>query len=123
MAQRSVISATDPAGRGRSTVLVTGGAGFIGSHLVDRLLARGERVVALDNLATGARHNLTGAAADPNFRLVDGSVLDERLVDDLVRGCGTVVHLAAAVGVKLIVEQPLKALTTNIRGSEIVIDA
>src|SRR5690348_4250496 len=109
MAQRSVTSAIDQAGRDRptvmstdsagksaSSVLVTGGAGFIGSHLVDRLLARGERVVVLDNLATGARRNLADAVAHPNFTFVDGSVLDERLVDDLVRGCGTVVHLAAA---------------------------
>jgi len=112
-----------PAGAGRGTVLVTGGAGFIGSHLVDALLERGDRVVALDNLTTGRLANLDAATTHPGFRLVRGSILDETLVDDLVRRCDTVVHLAAAVGVKLIMEQPLRALTTNIRGSEIVIEA
>ncbi|HEY2673571.1 MAG TPA: NAD-dependent epimerase/dehydratase family protein [Rugosimonospora sp.] len=108
---------------GRGAVLVTGGAGFIGSHLVDALLARGERVVVLDNLSTGRRSNLAAAAMHPHFHFVQGSVLDELIVDELMHRCETVVHLAAAVGVKLIVEQPLKALTTNIRGSEIVIEA
>jgi UDP-glucose 4-epimerase len=100
--------------------LVTGGAGFIGSHLADALLARGDHVVALDNLSTGRLQNLDAAGNHPNFRFVQGSVLDELVVDDLVQGCDVVVHLAAAVGVKLIVEQPLRSLTTNIRGSEIV---
>ena len=107
----------------RGAILVTGGAGFIGSHLVDTLLARGERVVVLDDLSTGRLANLSGAAAHPNFHLVHGSVLDEPIVDDLTRHCATVVHLAAAVGVKLTVEQPLRTLTTNIRGAEIVIEA
>ena len=105
------------------TYLVTGGAGFIGSHLVDALLARGDRVIVLDNLSTGQLSNLAAAGARPNFRFVHGSVLDELVVDELVHQCDVVVHLAAAVGVKLVVEQPLKSLTTNIRGSEIVIEA
>lgn len=105
------------------TYLVTGGSGFIGSHLVDSLLARGDKVVVLDNLSTGRLSNLDAAGANPNFRLVQGSVLDELVVDELVHECDVVVHLAAAVGVKLIVEQPLRSLTTNIRGSEIVIGA
>jgi UDP-glucose 4-epimerase len=108
---------------GRGPILITGGAGFIGSHLVDALLARGEQVVVLDNLSTGRIANLAGAAGHPRFRFVQGSVLDELVVDELMHRCETVVHLAAAVGVKLIVEQPLKSLTTNIRGSEIVIEA
>ncbi len=107
----------------RKTILVTGGAGFIGSHLVEALLARGDRVVVLDNLSTGRLANLAQAVGHPEFRFVQGSVLDELIVDEMVHTCDTVVHLAAAVGVKLIVEQPLKALTTNIRGSEIVIEA
>ena len=107
----------------RNTILVTGGAGFIGSHLVDALLDRGDRVVVLDNLSTGRISNLDRAATNPNFHFVQGSVLDELVVDELVHRCETVVHLAAAVGVKLIVEHPLKSLTTNIRGSEIVIEA
>ncbi|GAA3455347.1 MULTISPECIES: NAD-dependent epimerase/dehydratase family protein [Dactylosporangium] len=105
------------------TYLITGGAGFIGSHLADALLARGDRVVVLDNLSTGRLANLDAASGHPHFRFVQGSVLDEVVVDELVHQADIVVHLAAAVGVKLIVEQPLKSLTTNIRGSEIVIAA
>jgi UDP-glucose 4-epimerase len=103
--------------------LITGGAGFIGSHLTDALLARGDSVVALDNLSTGRLRNLDQAGRHPNFRFVQGSVLDELAVDELVHQVDVVVHLAAAVGVKLIVEQPLRSLTTNIRGSEIVVEA
>ncbi|WP_228641965.1 NAD(P)-dependent oxidoreductase [Microtetraspora sp. AC03309] len=103
-----------------STYLITGGSGFVGSHLSDALLARGDSVVVLDNLSTGRLTNLT---PHPNLRFVQGSVLDELMVDELVHQCDVVVHLAAAVGVKLIVEQPLRSFTTNIRGSEIVIEA
>ncbi len=103
--------------------LVTGGAGFIGSHLVDVLLARGDRVVALDSLSTGRLANLDQVGGHPNFRFVQASVLDELAVDELVHECEVVVHLAAAVGVKLIVDHPLRSLTTNIRGSEIMIEA
>jgi UDP-glucose 4-epimerase len=103
--------------------LVTGGAGFIGSHLVDGLLARGDSVIALDTLSTGRLSNLEAARTFPNFRFVHGSVLDELMVDELVHQCDVVIHLAAAVGVKLVVEQPLKSLTTNIRGSQVVIEA
>lgn len=106
-----------------SRYLITGGAGFIGSHLAEALLARGDHVVALDNLSTGRLQNLDVAGSHPHFRFVQGSVLDELVVDELMHQCDVVVHLAAAVGVKLIVEQPLKSLTTNIRGSEIVIEA
>lgn len=106
-----------------TTYLVTGGAGFIGSHLADALLDRGDFVVALDSLSTGRLSNLDAAGGNPNFRFVQGSVLDGQLVDELAHECDVIVHLAAAVGVKLIVEQPLKSLTTNIRGSEIVIEA
>ncbi|WP_436762429.1 NAD-dependent epimerase/dehydratase family protein [Streptosporangium sp. V21-05] len=103
-----------------TSYLITGGSGFIGSHLADALLARGDLVVALDNLSTGRLENLR---PHPNLRFVHGSVLDELMIDELVHRCDVVVHLAAAVGVKLIVEQPLRSLTTNIRGSEIVIEA
>jgi UDP-glucose 4-epimerase len=104
-------------------VLITGGSGFIGSHLTDRLLADGHHVIALDNLSTGNLGNIEASGRHPRFRFVQGSVLDELLVDELVNDCSLVVHLAAAVGVKLIVEKPLRSLTTNIRGSEIVIEA
>jgi UDP-glucose 4-epimerase len=111
-----------PVGSG-TRYLVTGGAGFIGSHLVDALLTRGDSVVALDNLSTGRPSNLDSAAQHPRFHLIQGSVLDELVVDEAVHQCDVVVHLAAAVGVQLIVDQPLRSLTTNIRGSEIVIEA
>jgi len=110
-------------GNAGSTVLITGGAGFIGSHLAEALLARGDAVTVLDNLSTGSLSNLAGVREHPGFRFVHGSVLDELVVDELTYQADTVIHLAAAVGVKLVVEQPLRSLTTNIRGSEIVIEA
>ena len=110
-------------GGGGLTYLVTGGSGFIGSHLVEALLGRGDSVVALDNLSTGRLSNLDGVKSHPRLRFVHGSVLDELVVDELTHQCDVVVHLAGAVGVKLIVEHPLRSLTTNIRGSEIVIEA
>lgn len=106
-----------------NTYLITGGSGFVGSHLTDALLARGDSVVVLDDLSTGRTANLAHHAGHPRMRVVRGSVLDELVVDELVHECDVVVHLAAAVGVKLIVERPLRSLTTNIRGSEIVIEA
>jgi UDP-glucose 4-epimerase len=105
------------------TYLITGGAGFIGSHLAERLTERGDCVVALDNVSTGRESNIASLEHSPNFRFVHGSVLDELMVDELAHECDVIVHLAAAVGVKLIVEQPLRSLTTNIRGSEIVMEA
>jgi UDP-glucose 4-epimerase len=104
-------------------ILVTGGSGFLGSHLVERLLADGHAVTALDNLSTGRLQNLDAVNNNPNFHFVHGSVLDELVLDEAVHAADKVVHLAAAVGVKLIVEQPLRSLTTNIRGSENVIEA
>jgi len=103
--------------------LVTGGAGFIGSHLVEALLERGERVTAFDNLSTGRLRNLDHLGSHPNLTFVQGSVLDELAVDRLMHQCETVVHLAAAVGVRLIVDEPLHSFTTNIRGSETVIES
>jgi UDP-glucose 4-epimerase len=101
--------------------LVTGGAGFIGSHLTEALIARGDDVIVFDNLSTGSKSNLE--ALEDDVRFVQGSILDALLVDELVHESDVVVHLAAAVGVRLIVEKPLKSLLTNIRGSEIVLDA
>ncbi|MGH9179504.1 MAG: GDP-mannose 4,6-dehydratase [Acidimicrobiales bacterium] len=103
--------------------LITGGAGFIGSHLAEALVGRGDSAVALDNLSTGRLANLDALGGHPRFRFVQGSVLDELAVDEAVHEADVVVHLAAAVGVKLIVEHPLRSFTTNIRGSEIVLDA
>ena len=103
--------------------LITGGAGFIGSHLADRLLARGNDVVALDDLSTGSERNVAHLAADERFRMVRGTILDPETVQEHVGDADVVAHLAAAVGVKLIVERPLESLLTNIRGTEIVLDA
>ncbi len=107
----------------RMRYLVTGGAGFIGSHLTEELLAGGQSVTVLDNVSTGELSNLAAAREHANFTFVMGSVLDSSLVDDLVEQCDVVVHLAAAVGVKLIVEQPYRSLRTNIQGAENVFDA
>ena len=93
--------------------VVTGGAGFIGSHLVEGLLARGDEVVVLDDLSTGQMANLRSVQDHPRLRVVVGSVLDELMVDDLIHRCDGVVHLAAAVGVKLIIDKPLWSFTTN----------
>ncbi len=104
-------------------VLVTGGAGFIGSHLVDALLAQGHEVWALDDLSTGQLDNLHDASANPNFHFVEGSILDKATVSDLVAKVDEVYHLAAAVGVKFVLDNPLRSLLTNIRGTEEVLEA
>ena len=103
--------------------LLTGGAGFIGSHLAGALLARGEEVVCLDDLSTGSTLNLEDLEGTPGFAFHRGTILDHGLVATLVARADVVVHLAAAVGVKLIVERPLESLITNIRGTEVVLDA
>lgn len=102
--------------------LVTGGAGFIGSSLIDFLLGRGDRVIALDNLSTGRFENIQHLDGRPDFEFVLGSILSTDLVDDLVARSDVIFHLAAAVGVQLIVEKPLESLATNIRGSEIIFE-
>ncbi len=104
-------------------VLVTGGAGFIGSHLVDSLLTQGNEVWALDDLSTGHPDNLKDAGANPAFHFVEGSVLDSALVSELVSKVDEVYHLAAAVGVKFVLDNPLRSLLTNIRGTEEVLAA
>jgi UDP-glucose 4-epimerase len=103
--------------------LITGGAGFIGSHLVDLLTTRGDAVVVLDDLSTGARENLEPALASNLVEFVEGSVLDADLVDDLMRSVDGCVHLASAVGVQLVVSRPLDTLRRNIHGNDIVISA
>jgi UDP-glucose 4-epimerase len=104
------------------TSLITGGAGFIGSHLADALLEKGERVIVLDNLSTGRHANIEHLLHRPDFEFVLGSILNADLVDDLASRADQIFHLAAAVGVKLIVEKPLESLATNIRGSETVFE-
>jgi UDP-glucose 4-epimerase len=103
--------------------LITGGAGFIGSHLADALIARGDEVVILDDLSTGARKNVEQLLEGEGAELVEGSVLDEELVDDLMTRSDTCFHLAAAVGVQLVVTRPLESLRSNVRGADIVVTA
>lgn len=103
--------------------LITGGAGFLGSHLSDLLIREGHNVTALDDLSTGSTTNIEHLSNDTNFQFVSGSILDDVLVGKLMSEADGCFHLAAAVGVNLIVEKPLESLTTNIRGSEIVLHA
>jgi len=103
-------------------VLITGGAGFIGSHLSEAYLKRGDEVVVLDDLSTGRIENVAHLRGNPGFQLVVGTILNESLVDKFVEKCDVIFNLAAAVGVELIVKKPLESLTTNIKGSETVLD-
>ena len=103
--------------------LVTGGAGFIGSHVCDALLKRGDSVVVLDNLSTGNIKNIQHLVGKPNFELVKGSILNTQVVNRCVASVDHVLHFAAAVGVFTIVNKPLESLTTNLRGTENVLEA
>lgn len=103
--------------------LVTGGAGFIGSHLVEELLRSGDDVVVIDNLSTGRQENLSAVQGHPRFRFVEGNILDRTAVDSAMAGVDRVFHLAAAVGVHVIVDRPLESLRTNIHGTEVILDA
>ncbi|MBD0330811.1 MAG: NAD-dependent epimerase/dehydratase family protein [Thermoleophilia bacterium] len=102
--------------------LVTGGAGFIGSHLCERLLADGWQVFALDDLSTGSIDNVADLRERPDFHLVVDSVLNAAVVNELVYKCDVVYHLAAAVGVRLIVERPVHTMVTNVQGTETVLE-
>jgi UDP-glucose 4-epimerase len=106
-----------------SRTVVTGGAGFIGSHLVELLLRRGDEVIVIDDLSTGSMRNLSAIADHPRLRVVVGSVTDPVAVRQATRGADRIFHLAAAVGVNLIVDSPLSSLRTNIHGTEAVLDA
>jgi UDP-glucose 4-epimerase len=100
-------------------ILITGGAGFIGSHLSEFLISEGNQVIALDNHSTGSAKNLNPSS---NLEVIKGSILDSDLVDSLMSKVTVCYHLAAALGVKNIVEHPLESLETNIKGSEIVLN-
>ncbi|MDH5531748.1 MAG: GDP-mannose 4,6-dehydratase, partial [Paracoccaceae bacterium] len=104
-------------------ILITGGAGFIGSHLAERLVGDGHSVTALDDLSTGRKENLAGLTGSNRFRFVEGNILDAPLVQQLTDECDAIFHLAAAVGVKLIMDEPSRSILTNVTGTENVLKA
>jgi UDP-glucose 4-epimerase len=103
--------------------LVTGGAGFIGSHLCELLKEQGDQVIILDDLSTGRRENVQHLLGNSQVQLVEGTILDPRLVTDLVASCDRVFHLAAAVGVRLVIERPLHTANVNLLGTHNVLEA
>lgn len=103
--------------------LVTGGSGFVGSHLCERLLADGNQVLVLDNLSTGRYGNIANLEGKPGFELRVGSVNDYQLVEECVRECNAVFHLASAVGVRLIVDQPVLTIESIVNGTDNVLRA
>jgi UDP-glucose 4-epimerase len=105
------------------TFLITGGAGFIGSHLADALLAAGQRVLVIDDLSTGQYANIAHHAGEPRFHFARASILDGIVLDRLASQADVIVHLAAAVGVQLIVEKPVHTIETNVMGTEAVLKA
>src|SRR5712692_3290732 len=101
--------------------LLTGGAGFVGSHLSEALLDRGYGVEVLDDLSTGSIDNIKHLKGRPGFEYVIDTVMNERLTAELIDRADVVFHLAAAVGVKLIVEEPVRTIETNVHGTEVVL--
>src|SRR5438874_3692025 len=102
--------------------LITGGAGFIGSHLAEALVARGEQVIILDDLSTGAIENIRHLRKEPSVRCVFESIMNRSLLAELVDETDTVFHLAAAVGVRRIIESPVQTIETNVKGTELVFE-
>jgi UDP-glucose 4-epimerase len=102
-------------------VFITGGAGFIGSHLCDALVAEGKEVTILDNLSTGSKKNI--AHLEGRIKVFQGDIRDQRLVESLVENCDLVLHMAAALGVDNILENPIESISTNFYGSEVVLNA
>lgn len=106
-----------------ATYLVTGGAGFIGSHIVERLLSEDHRVLALDNLSTGSRKNLEAVSGHPKFEFVEASVCNQAVTTELVTAADAVFHLAASVGVELVMNEPLDSLRNNVCGTDTILRA
>ena len=104
-------------------ILVTGGAGFIASHLCDLLLTQGHDIVAIDDLSTGRLENIASFRSRPNFHFVRETISNAEVLDRLTSESDVVIHLAAAVGVKLIVENPVHTIETNVLGTEMVLNA
>ena len=102
-------------------VLVTGGAGYIGSHLVDALIKRGDEVLVIDNLSTGKIENIRHVLGHPTFHFINDSILNEALLERFVPSMDLIFHLAAAVGVRNVLQDPLAAINTNVRGTEVVL--
>src|SRR3954452_24284419 len=103
-------------------VLITGGAGFIGSHLADAYLARGDEVYVIDDLSTGSITNLLHNKSNPRFHYEIHSVHHRATVAELVDLCDVIFHLAAAVGVRLIIESPVRTIVTNVHGTEVLLE-
>ena len=103
--------------------LITGGAGFIGSHLAERLLGQGERVVVIDDFSTGSQANLAAVADNPNLTLIESDVIGCESLGQLVAESGYVFHLAAAVGVDLVVQSPIRTIETNLKATEAILEA
>jgi UDP-glucose 4-epimerase len=102
--------------------LVTGGDGFIGSHVAQRLVADGNEVIVVDNLSTGSLKNITALVGKPGFEFIKGDIRDESVIDSAVRRCDRIFHLAAAVGVQLIADSPVHTIETNIAGTQVVLE-
>ena len=102
--------------------LITGGAGFIGSHLAEELLRRKEEVAVIDDLSTGSMRNIEHLKSDPKFSFHIDTIMNRRLMERLIRRCDIVYHLAAAVGVKRIIDHPLESIHTNVGGTELLLD-
>src|SRR6476620_5818914 len=102
-------------------ILITGGAGFVGSHLADKLIAQGNQITVIDDLSTGRYSNVAHLEGRPDFRLIIDSVLNDSLMEQLIRESDRVYHMASAVGVKLIMEQPVKTIETIFGGTDVVL--
>ncbi|MBX3288497.1 MAG: GDP-mannose 4,6-dehydratase [Acidobacteria bacterium] len=103
-------------------ILITGGAGFVGSHLADKLIGEGHEITVIDNLSTGRYSNVAHLEDKPGFRLIIDTVLNARLMEELIRESDRVYHMASAVGVKLIMEKPVSTIETIFRGTDVVLD-
>ena len=110
-------------GNFKMKILITGGAGFIGSHLARKLIEKNYKIVVIDDFSTGSKQNIKDLIKKDNFKLLTGSVFDKALVNDAVKSVDAVFHLAAAVGVKLIVSSPSKTIKNNLEGAKVIFDA
>ena len=102
-------------------ILITGGAGFVGSHLADKLINEGHEITVIDDLSTGQYSNVEHLEGEKNFRLIIDTVLNEKLMEELIRETDRVFHMASAVGVRLIMEHPVKTIETIFLGTAVVL--